>query len=239
LGEQGLADPGRAREDEAADRPLGVLQARAAAAHGLADPLDRLALADDLLLDLVLHLEQAAGLLGLEARQRDPRHLAHDLGDDLLVDGAVDLLGPFAPFAVDRFLLLLELVGLVAQRGGALEVLVGDGLFLVLVEAFDLVVELLQVRVPGHRLQADAGAGLSTFEASIAPSAPPAPTKVCSSSMKRIVFLARRTSFMTALIRSSNWPRYLVPATIIARSSTTIRRSRSSSGTLPSMIIWA
>ena len=57
--------------------------------------------------------------------------------------------------------------------------------------------------------------------------------------MNRIVFLARRTSFMTALMRSSNWPRYFVPATIIARSSTTIRRSRSSSGTLPSTIIWA
>ena len=44
---------------------------------------------------------------------------------------------------------------------------------------------------------------------------------------------------MTALMRSSNWPRYLVPATIMARSSTTMRRSRSSSGTLPSTISWA
>ena len=62
---------------------------------------------------------------------------------------------------------------------------------------------------------------MSTLEASIAPSAPPAPTRVCSSSMKRTTFLARRTSFMTALMRSSNWPRYLVPATIRARSRTT------------------
>ena len=95
------------------------------------------------------------------------------------------------------------------------------------------------VVAPMHWISPRARAGLSTLEASIAPSAPPAPTSVCSSSMNRIVFLARRTSFMTALMRSSNWPRYLVPATIIARSSTTIRRSRSSSGTLPSMIIWA
>ena len=43
------------------------------------------------------------------------------------------------------------------------------------------------------------------------------PTSVCNSSMNRIVFLARRTSFITALIRSSNCPRYLVPATIIAK----------------------
>ncbi len=95
------------------------------------------------------------------------------------------------------------------------------------------------VVAPMHWISPRARAGLSTFEASIAPSAPPAPTSVCSSSMNRIVFFARRTSFITALIRSSNWPRYFVPATIIARSSTTIRRSASSSGTLPSTTRWA
>ena len=54
------------------------------------------------------------------------------------------------------------------------------------------------------------------FEASIVPSAEPAPTIVCSSSMNRMTFLARRISSITALMRSSNWPRYLVPATIRA-----------------------
>ena len=79
------------------------------------------------------------------------------------------------------------------------------------------------VVAPMHWISPRARAGLSTLEASIAPSAPPAPTSVCSSSMNRMMFLARRTSFMTALMRSSNWPRYLVPATIMARSSTTMR----------------
>ena len=51
--------------------------------------------------------------------------------------------------------------------------------------------------------------------------------------MNSITFFARRTSFITALMRSSNWPRYFVPATIMARSSTTIRLSRSNSGTFP------
>ena len=95
------------------------------------------------------------------------------------------------------------------------------------------------VVAPMHWISPRARAGFSTLEASMAPSAPPAPTSVCSSSMNRIVFFARRTSFITALIRSSNWPRYFVPATIIARSSTTIRRSSSSSGTLPSITRWA
>ena len=72
----------------------------------------------------------------------------------------------------------------------------------------------------------------------MAPSAPPAPTSVCSSSMKRMTFLACGTSFMTALMRSSNWPRYLVPATIMARSRMTMRAVVGRiSGTLPSTIV--
>ena len=52
--------------------------------------------------------------------------------------------------------------------------------------------------------------------------------------MKRMTLRARRTSVMTALMRSSNWPRYLVPATIIARSRTTMRLSIGAApGTLP------
>jgi len=92
-----------------------------------------------------------------------------------------------------------------------------------------------RVVAPIHWISPRARAGLRTFDASIAPSAPPAPTRVWSSSMKRMVFLALRTSFITALMRSSNCPRYLVPATIIARSRTTIRLSLSNSGTFPSI----
>ena len=42
------------------------------------------------------------------------------------------------------------------------------------------------VVAPMHCSSPRASAGLSMFEASIAPSAPPAPTMVCSSSMKMI-----------------------------------------------------
>src|SRR5437870_6522891 len=55
-------------------------------------------------------------------------------------------------------------------------------------------------------------AGFSMFEASIAPSAAPAPIRVWSSSRKSTTFSDWRISFMTALSRSSNWPRYFVPA---------------------------
>ncbi len=75
--------------------------------------------------------------------------------------------------------------------------------------------------------------------ASIAPSALPAPTRLCSSSTNRITFFTRRISSITALMRSSNCPRYFVPATISARSSEITRLPCSSSGTSPSTIACA
>ena len=57
-----------------------------------------------------------------------------------------------------------------------------------------------------------ASAGFSMFEASIDPSALPAPTSVCISSMKRITSPAAAvTSVSTAFSRSSNSPRYFAP----------------------------
>ena len=77
-----------------------------------------------------------------------------------------------------------------------------------------------------------ASAGFSMFEASIEPSAAPAPTTVCSSSMKRISSSeAPRISSITVFSRSSNSPRYFVPAIIPARSSEITRRPASVSGT--------
>ncbi len=58
LGEQRFAHARRPGEDEGAGRPLGVLQAAAAAADGLGDAGDRLVLADDPLVQLVFHLHQ-------------------------------------------------------------------------------------------------------------------------------------------------------------------------------------
>ena len=60
------------------------------------------------------------------------------------------------------------------------------------------------VVAPMHCTSPRDSAGFSTLLASMAPSAPPAPTSVWSSSMNRMMFLLRRTSVMTALMRSSN-----------------------------------
>ncbi len=77
-------------------------------------------------------------------------------------------------------------------------------------------------------------AGLRMLLASMAPSAAPAPTRVWSSSTKRMTSpWALRISSITFFIRSSNSPRYLVPATRAARSSCTTRLWRRISGTSP------
>ena len=63
-----------------------------------------------------------------------------------------------------------------------------------------------------------ASAGFSMLAASIAPSAAPAPTRLWSSSMNRIMSPRPRISFMTFLSLSSKSPRYREPATRAPRS---------------------
>ena len=85
-----------------------------------------------------------------------------------------------------------------------------------------------------------ASIGLSRLEASIAPSAAPAPTTVCSSSMNRTTWPSESLiSLSTALRRSSNSPRYLAPAMSAPRSSATTRLSLRPSGTSPRTMRWA
>ena len=65
-----------------------------------------------------------------------------------------------------------------------------------------------------------ASAGFSRLDASIAPSALPAPTSVCISSMNRMMPPSDDvTSCSTALSRSSNSPRYFAPAISAPMSS--------------------
>ena len=82
-------------------------------------------------------------------------------------------------------------------------------------------------------------AGLKIFAASMAPSAAPAPTMVCISSTNRITSPSLRISANTSRSRSSNSPRYFVPATRLDICKLTNRFSRSCGGTLPAAILWA
>ena len=85
-----------------------------------------------------------------------------------------------------------------------------------------------------------ASAGFIRLLASMAPSAPPAPMTVCSSSMKRMTPPSLwRTSSITAFSRSSNSPRNLAPASSAPMSSARSDFSCRFSGTSPSAMRWA
>jgi hypothetical protein len=85
-----------------------------------------------------------------------------------------------------------------------------------------------------------ASIGLSMLEASIEPSAAPAPTTVCSSSMNNTIWpFESTTSLSTAFSRSSNSPRYFAPAISEPMSSVTTVLSLRPSGTSPRTIRWA
>ena len=77
------------------------------------------------------------------------------------------------------------------------------------------------------------------FAASREPSADPAPTSVCSSSMNTMYCGLSISSRMICFRRSSNWPRYLVPATIKLMSSDRMRLLSRNEGTSPRTIRWA
>ena len=133
--------------------PARLLRMALAIAH------DGLVLADDVLVQLVFHLQQTGRLVVFQPLERHAGHLADDFGNHFLIDNAVDFLGFLTPFPRDAFLLLLQLVGLIAKLGGLFEILLGNRGFLLVTQLLDLGVELFQIRRPGHRLQANAGAG--------------------------------------------------------------------------------
>ena len=96
------------------------------------------------------------------------------------------------------------------------------------------------VVAPIQRRRPPASAGLSIPAASILPSAGrPVPISRCISSMKRITLPAPSASSNTFKSRSSNSPRYLVPATRELADSSIKRFPRSSGGTFPSTMRWA
>ena len=97
--ELGLADAGRAEEQERADRPVGVLEAGARAAQRARHRADRLVLADHPLVQPLLHVHELLDLALHQAGDRDAGPLGDDLGDVLGVDHVLEEPGPGPPAA--------------------------------------------------------------------------------------------------------------------------------------------
>ena len=95
------------------------------------------------------------------------------------------------------------------------------------------------VVAPIHFISPLANAGFKILDASIAPSAPPAPTIVCISSINTIMSSSCRNSSIIFFNLSSNSPLYLAPATIAVISKVKILLSFRLSGISPKTILWA
>ena len=80
LGDFGLADAGRAGEQEGADRFAWIAEAGAGHLDRLGQRVDGGVLAEDHVLQVAVEVLQAAAIVGRHMRRRDAR----DLGDDLL-----------------------------------------------------------------------------------------------------------------------------------------------------------
>ena len=137
---------------------LRVLEAGAGAADRLGDVVNRLVLADDLLVQGVLHVQEALRLLGGDARDRDAGPHRDDFGDVLFGDVRLDAL-PVRPSTspLHAFELVLQLDLAVAELGGALVLLGGDGLVLLLAQALEPLAGLLVAKAGVGALDAHAG----------------------------------------------------------------------------------
>src|SRR5829696_3259138 len=89
-GELGLADARRAQEEERADRAVGVLQAGARATDRVGHRADRLVLADDAVVQALLHVDELLDLALHEAADRDAGPARDDLGDVLAVHDVLE-----------------------------------------------------------------------------------------------------------------------------------------------------
>ena len=81
-----LADAGGAEEQERADGPVGVGQPGTRPADGVGHRAHRVVLADDAVVEDVLHAHELAHLALHEPAHGDAGPLGDDLGDVLLVD---------------------------------------------------------------------------------------------------------------------------------------------------------
>ena len=138
----GLAHARGPHEDEAADRPVRVLDAGPRAAHGVGHDGNGLVLADHAHAETVFHVEQLLHLAFQHPAHRDAGPLGNDLRHVLLVhlflqDLGLRLeLGQLRRFRVELFLELEQLA--VAQFGGPAQIALALRLFRVDLRLLDL-----------------------------------------------------------------------------------------------------
>ena len=134
----------RAQEEEAAHRALVVANACTATADGFHNRIDSLILTNHALLDFITEVDELLRFFATESADRDARHLADDVTDNVVIDNrrfglfALQLL-----FAFGNAILQFFFAGAKLCRRSV--ILVGDSLFLFLEAFAKLVFHVLQI----------------------------------------------------------------------------------------------
>ena len=143
-GQLGLADAGRAEEQERADRPVRVAQAGARAPQGVGHRLDGGLLAHDAPVQALLHVDELGDLALHEPRHRDAGPATDDLGDVLGRDLLLEEAGVAVGALLGRGEAPLELGDLaVAQLGRTLQVGLALGALGLAVRLLEALLDLL------------------------------------------------------------------------------------------------
>src|SRR5262249_32318240 len=124
LRRQSFSDAGRTGKQKHTRRASRIFQPASATSHALGDLLDRFVLTDDSTMQFFFHLQQANSVFAGQPRERNTGHLGDNFRDDFGVDNTFFFLGLFTPVLVDGFLLLFQLIGLIAKRRGLFKVLI-------------------------------------------------------------------------------------------------------------------
>ncbi len=154
-GQLRLAHAGRAEEQEATHRAVRVAEPGPGPADRLGHRGDRLVLADDPVVQVLFQAQQPVLLLLGELAYRDAGGPGDDLGDVLRGD-----LGHRGRVTAQILDLLADLADLVAQLGGVLVLLAGDGLVLVPLQFLGPVLQVAHLPAGRGDPQPDPGTGL-------------------------------------------------------------------------------
>ena len=150
LGKLRLTHTGRTGEDERTTWTLRILQARASTTDRLAQRMDCLLLTNNPLVQLGFHPQQTLAFFLRQLEDWDTSRCRENLSDQVLVNLSDDVEVPGLPFLLTLGLLADQVLLVVAQPRGLLEVLSVDRRFLLAADRCDALVELAQIRRSGH-----------------------------------------------------------------------------------------
>ena len=150
----------RPKENEAANRPLGILQASPCTANGARHGADRLFLPDHAAVQCVLQVNQPFRLTLRHPADRDTRPAGHNLRDVVFLHGRAVLRLLLIPRLAHLLQFNTQAPFLIAQQSSLLEVLMRNRILLTLPQLLQLRLLLVQIRRRRERLNAHAGCRL-------------------------------------------------------------------------------